>query len=112
MKKKNLIKTLFIAALFSLPVFGYAQSISGGDPFNFKGTQAGTGGFGKTMTKFNQLANVAFYTMYLVGGAMLTGGAIKLKQGDVAGFSKMAAGGGVLFTIPTVMKGLQDYSDK
>lgn len=49
--------------------------------------------------------------MYLAGGVMLTGGAIKLKQGDVAGFSKMAAGGGALFTIPTVMKSLQTYSE-
>lgn len=108
MKKKNLIKTIFLAALMSMPVFGYAAS---DDPFNFKGDLADGGGFSKTRMKLNQLANVAFYTMYLAGGVMLTGGAIKLKQGDVAGFSKMAAGGGALFTIPTVMKSLQTYSE-
>ena len=110
MKKKysKYLRGIALAAFLFLPVFGFAK-----DPiFNFDGDEANSMGFGDTQNKLNSLANMAFYGMYLVAGVMLTGGAIKLKQGDVPGFAKMAAGGGVMFTIPTIMSNLRDYSDR
>lgn len=106
-KSKKLIKLLSIAAFVLAPIAANAAA----DPtFNFSGTTANSGGFSETQTKFNTLANMAFYTMYLAGGAVLAGGAFKLKQGDIPGFTKMAAGGGVLFATPTVMTSLKQFS--
>ena len=78
------------------------------DAFNFNNT---SGDFGDTTSKMEELANFVFYVMYLVGGVALTGAAFKLKQGDVPGFAKMAAGAGVMFIIPTLMRSLNQFSD-
>lgn len=78
------------------------------DVFNFNNT---SGDFSDTTGKMEELTNFAFYAMYLVGGIVLTGAAFKLKAGDVPGFAKMAAGAGVLFVIPTIMRSLNQFSD-
>ena len=110
MKKKisKYLRGCALAAFLLLPAIGFARD----NVFNFVGDEAQSYGFSDTKNKLNSLANMAFYGMYLVGGVMLTGGAIKLKQGDVPGFAKMAAGGGVMFTIPTIMSNLRTYSDR
>ena len=89
MKKKisKYLRGCALAAFLLLPAIGFARD----NVFNFDGDEAQSYGFSDTKNKLNSLANMAFYGMYLVGGVMLTGGAIKLKQGDVPGFAKMAA---------------------
>lgn len=106
MKHSRIKKAILgIAAILAA---GSSFAAANDDVFNFNNT---AGDFGDTTTKMEELANFVFYTMYLVGGVVLTGAAFKLKQGDVPGFAKMAAGAGVLFIIPTIMRSLNDFSD-
>ena len=104
-KKRKIKKALLI--LLSFCFVGTAFAINN-DVFNFNNT---AGDFADTTNKMEELANFVFYVMYLVGGVVLTGAAFKLKQGDVPGFAKMAAGAGVLFVIPTIMRSLNQFSD-
>lgn len=108
-KIRHYLRILLLLGFFAAPAIGYCAKDA---TFNFDGDAAKSGGFTETTTKLNYLANTAFYGMYLVGGVLLTSGAIKLKQGDIPGFAKTAAGGGVMFTIPTVMSSLKTYSNK
>lgn len=107
-KKDKLFRRLALAAFLLFPVVGYCAH---DNVFEFDGSEAESQKLGQVKRKFNALGNMAYYTMYLAGGVMLGAGAFKLKQGDIPGFTKMAAGGGVLFAVPTVMTSLKDYSN-
>lgn len=102
--RNNKKSLLFFAALVAA---ANAHAVND-DVFNFNNT---AGDFSDTTGKMEELANFAFYAMYLVGGVVLTGAAFKLKAGDVQGFAKMAAGAAVLFVIPTIMRSLNQFSD-
>ena len=106
-KKTSSVKK-WATAIAAILAAGSAMAAGNDDVFNFNNT---AGDFGDTTSKMEELANFVFYTMYLVGGVALTGAAFKLKQGDVPGFAKMAAGAGVLFIIPTIMRSLNQFSD-
>ena len=111
-KLKQYSKVLLAFTLLSLPCVVNAAPDSDNKVFNFDMTSSNDSGLTQVGKKFGWLANTAFYGMYLVGGVLLTSGAMKLKQGDIPGFAKTAAGGGVMFTIPTIMSSLKDYSQK